>query len=479
MRAAKSARVALFVFVLAVTAFMGAPNVLDAVPHPDNFKPAEHRDPPQVPTHDASGNPCPPRNDCTSAKPPRIITIMPKGYPFESDLKEFSQAMIGGDWYAQVSAAYDLPAASAEVIIADDLPDLNSGEKTVNDYRNWLFKKGLEGVIKPSPNRQTVFLMYLPCDDNHKPRPGMDSEGCTSHHFSIDPCSNSDPCAGQNNHNKDFFALGDAMALVLAFNPKDSSAPQLESLTVPATHESVESMTDSRSLLTFKLATSDTDHPYRDSGSNDGGRPWVRESGSTELGDMSEGARISVARSGGKGSFVLERIYSNRAVRKHGDPAVPPSTFPYFNVSTDDWFVVAPGKIAEIPVTAWAESKDVGEWNVDVSVPRWFGHRNTPPTAVPCSLDKTHFTAKNDEHFTVRVQTSAVRVDSWCILRLKSTKNVTNGDDYHEWWVGVHIVPPVTPQDEACVCSDGFKAGPAARAGTEACEHICRAHERH
>jgi len=82
------------------------------------------------------------------------------------------------------------------------------------------------------------------------------------------------------------------------------------------------------------------------------------------------------------------------------------------------------------------------------------------------------------------VETSAGQQNTtWCELRLKSTKNIAGGDDYHEWWVGVIIQPRAkptpTPELEPCVCSDGFKAGPAARAGTEACAHICRAHEPH
>ncbi len=39
--------------------------------------------------------------------------------------------------------------------------------------------------------------------------------------------------------------------------------------------------------------------------------------------------------------------------------------------------------------------------------------------------------------------------------------------------------PRPSPEAEPGICEDGFKAGPAAHAGTVACEHICRGHEKH
>jgi hypothetical protein len=136
-----------------------------------------------------------------------------------------------------------------------------------------------------------------------------------------------------------------------------------------------------------------------------------------------------------------------------------------------------------IPVTAWS-TEDNGSWEVEAKVAHWLGRDKTPAAAAPCSVAHDHWTVHNASAFDVHVETTAGQQNTtWCELRLKSTKAIPGGDDYHEWWVGVIIQPRAkptpTPESEPCVCSDGFKAGPAARAGTPACEHICRGHEPH
>ena len=42
-----------------------------------------------------------------------------------------------------------------------------------------------------------------------------------------------------------------------------------------------------------------------------------------------------------------------------------------------------------------------------------------------------------------------------------------------------HPTPTPIPDDDRCVCADGFKAGPTVKQGSAACEHICRGHEPH
>ncbi len=451
--------------------------VMFAIGTPPGFEPAHHRNPPQVPNHDAANDTCPPRQDCPQEKPLRIVFIIPKTFPFATDLEKFGKAMAGSKWLERFTAAYDIPGpADAHIITVTDMPDLNEGKKDVSDYRDYIFKKARAEGLEQAPHHQTFYVLYIPCDDNHKPRAGMDSFGCTSHHPAVDAGSGQDV----------LFEPGDSMAVVLGFNPKASaSAFALENATVPSSHELAEAVTDTRPGLRFNLHTDDPAHPYLDSGSNAGGSPWVRESGTIELADMSEGSRWFESGTDGSGPFQYDRIYSNKASKAGGDPDVPESKSPFYNVSTDDdWMSVSTGGSVNIPVTAWSAA-DIGSWDVDANVSHWSGHKDDPPAASPCSLSTKHWSVHNGTKFDVHVDTSGSRQSTlWCVLHLKSSKTVNDGDEYHEWFVGVIVRPPAppptpTPSDLSCVCADGFKAGPAARAGTAACEHICRGHERH
>jgi hypothetical protein len=442
------------------------------------FTPAHHRNPPQVPQRDEAGKTCPPAHDCPAAKRLRIVSIIPGNFPFSHDLWDFGNAIVGSTWMAKFTHAYDIPGpASAVVIGVDDMPNLNGDTKDVSDYRDYVFKKARANGVKKAPHHQTLYLLYIPCNDNHQPRAGMDKFGCVSHHPGIDPGPDQDV----------LFEPGDSMAVVLAFNPKPGEpAPTLDSFTTAASHELAEAATDTRGGPRFSLHTDDADHPYLDSGSNAGGTPWVRESGTIELADMSEGAGEYEASAGHSAPFRYARIYSNKASKAGGDPAVPASTSPYYNVSTgDDWLTVHGGASVNIPVTAWAAAA-IGDWDVDVKVSSWHRQQATPPAAAPCSLSKNHWSVHNGSKFDVPVDTNGHHTDTvWCILKLKSTKSFFLGDDFHEWFVGVIIKPPPsahptpTPFSEPCVCADGTKAGPGAKAGSVACEHICRGHEHH
>src|SRR5262245_53352811 len=121
--------------VLTISSALGAFGLLFG-PH----NPAHHRNPPQVPNHDAAGKTCPPKDDCTPAKKLRIVSIIPKNYPSASELADFGHAIVGSNWMAQFTAAYDIPGpASAKVIEnVTDMPDLNHGTKNVSDYRDYV-----------------------------------------------------------------------------------------------------------------------------------------------------------------------------------------------------------------------------------------------------------------------------------------------------------------------------------------------------
>jgi hypothetical protein len=57
----------------------------------------------------------------------------------------------------------------------------------------------------------------------------------------------------------------------------------------------------------------------------------------------------------GLGGWDYQRIWSNAAAATAGDPCVPPTSEPYFNVSVaQDWYEVSPGASYDIPFTGWS-----------------------------------------------------------------------------------------------------------------------------
>jgi hypothetical protein len=440
---------------------------------PPAFTPAPHRNPPQVPNHDAEGKNCPPRSDCPAPNALRIVSIIPRKFPHAGELEKFGHGIAGSKWLAKFTAAFGIPGPALEqVILVDDMPDLNQGHKTVSDYRDYVFAKALFTGLKPAPQHQTIYVLYIPCDNTHKPSPGMDSFGCTSHH----------PAMEAGPQQLGLFRPGDSMALSLGFNPRtDAGSYTANNATTAATHELAEAVTDTRPLMRFNLTTNDPNYPFEDSGNNAGGSPWVREVvgnvGVMELADMAAGHRWYESGPDGSGPFEYARVYNNQASKAGGDPAVPAGIHPYYNVSTKEDWVTTTGQAATVSLTAWS-AEGIGSWKVDAEVADWLGHENDPPAPAPCSLSTKHWTVHNGSHVDMSVDTTPLLPGSrWCVVRLKSTNNFTNGDEYHTWWVGVILKGP-TPTTE-CICADGTKAGPEAHAGTEACGHICLGHEKH
>ena len=472
----------LAIFQLSALAIVGPSRAVDdgtgmalASPTPTPV-PAPHRHPPLLSQNDAAGKPCVPLHDCPDAKPLRIFHIIPNNYPSLATFQRFAAEIPKSKWLTEFTAAYKIPGPTiSEAIVVSDMPDLkHMPPLTVTDFQNYAFalsSKPEGKLLKPDRSRQTVYLFYVPCHNNG-PNKG---HGCNGFHT---PMSIGSGTSWENGQGK-LFTKGDALAFVLEFDPTLPGPFAVNKATVPASHETAESATDTPGTILFNIRTDDPDHPYVDTGANAGGTPWTRESGYMESADMSEGARWYEPAADGT-VFEYERIYANERSKSGGDPAVPQSPHPYYNVSTDDWFRVTAGAPATIPVIAWSPDSKIS-WKVEATVSHWLNKDSTPAAAAPCQISSSQWTVHNGSAFDLRVDTpKSLKYGTWCEVRLVSTHEVANGDDRHEWWVGVIIQPPpLAPGDEACVCADGFPAGPAARAGTAACEHICRGHEKH
>ena len=225
------------------------------------------------------------------------------------------------------------------------------------------------------------------------------------------------------------------MAVVLG-TPSSST----DSKTQTASHEIAEAATD-RFPKGWFLEAADKDKPWLDSSA------FIEDEGSghIEVADMSSGARwnekyFSTSPSVNT-TYSYARIYANRRSRLGGDPAVPSSPKPYYNVSTkSDWPKVTAGSTKTVTVTGWSVKK-IPAWTVTASVISWEGSKaGTAPD--PCTIvGRTSWKVANGDTFRLKVKAKSGRSGKWCDVKLKSQAAPTaDGDLSHPWFVGFHIV---------------------------------------
>jgi hypothetical protein len=385
--------------VLAAGALVGA-----AAAGP-RFETAPHRQPPLLIDHHGEAK-----------KPVRIVTFIPKTYPDATTLQYFGNAIAASHWMQAFARAYGFPAGTlAQGYQVTDMPKLTSHSKA-STYQNWIGAKMLLLGIPPMPSRQTIFILYIPC----KPPQALDSFGCTSHHPGITPGAPQ-------------FGSLDSMAVVTS-----PSTATIEDRTRAASHELAEGVTDRGGG--WSLAATDKDRPWL------GSSAFVEDegSGNIEAADMTQGSAyreeyVSPTPPSGF-TYTYVRVYANGRSKQGGDPGVPASPEPYYNVSAaKDWFgVPAGGAATPVTLTGWS-AKKIPPWKVTARVVSWTGVKTG--SADPCSISgPTSWSVKNAGAFTLRVKARAHTKGEWCDVLLKSAAAPTaDGDLSHPWFVGFHV----------------------------------------
>jgi hypothetical protein len=371
-----------------------------AVSAATRFTPARHGHPPLL-VH--PGGP---------PKPLRLFAFIPRSYRDGADLAAFPDALARSSWWTQVARAYAIPqhilVGGAEVVT--DMPKLTSHSKA-STYQDWLAQKlKRDSLTSPNPRYQTLYILYIPCtapDD-------LDGDGCNSHHPAIVP-----------NPSEPEFTKLDSLVTVTG-DPNAST----DDRTVAASHEIVEASTHTGSGG-WVLATTQPSTPWVDS------TPWVEHggSGTIEAADMSEGDRWYESR--GAHRYEYQRIYSNAKSKLFGDPAVPASRDPYFNVyakTASGWFEGTPGAVNLVTLNGWS-TRAVGDWNVTAGV---VSGSNTT-----CALGRTSWSGINNGtvfHLGL-VTNSNSPSKTWCVVRLTSSLAAppSGGDDFHGWYIGFII----------------------------------------
>ncbi len=372
------------------------------------FTTAPHRNPPQLGFHG------------WAHKPLRIISFVPSNYPNATGLQYFGNGLAQSKWNFDFTRAYGLPNGTiATGYQVNDMPKLKSNS-TGATYQSYVFKKVVSLAIPARPDRQTIYLLYIPCAAPQS----LDGFGCVSHHPLITP-KTTEPQFGRL----------DSMAVVLG--PPSSST---DSMTQTASHEIAEAATD-RFPKGWFLEAANKDKPWLDSS------PFIEDEGSghIEVADMSQGARWNekyVSTSPPVNTiYSYARIYANRRSKLGGDPAVPSSPEPYYNVTTkEDWPKVAAGSTKTVTVTGWSVKK-IPAWTVTAFVVSWEGSK-AGTASDPCAIvGKTSWKLANGGSFSLKVKAKAGKAGKWCDVKLQSQAAPTaDGDVSHPWFVGFHIV---------------------------------------
>jgi hypothetical protein len=370
------------------------------------FTTAPHRNPPQLIFHG------------WAHKPLRIISFVPSTYPNAAGLQYFGNGLAQSKWNFDFTRAYGLPNGTiATGYQVDDMPTLTSHSSGAT-FQSYVFKKVVALAIPARPDRETIYLLYIPCAAPQS----LDGFGCVSHH----PLITAKPTEPQ-------FGSVDSMAVVLG-----SPSTSTDSKTQTASHEIAEAATD-RFPKGWFLEAANKDRPWLDSSA------FIEDEGSghIEVADMSQGAiwneKYFSSSPPVNTTYSYSRIYANRRSRLGGDPAVPSSPEPYYNVTTkDDWPKVTAGSTKTVAVTGWSV-KRIPAWTVTASVISWEGGNAAPD---PCTIvGRTSWKVANGGTFSLKVKAKSGKAGKWCDVKLRSAAAPTaDGDFSHPWFVGFHIV---------------------------------------
>jgi hypothetical protein len=383
---------------------------------------ALHQDPPSV------------TNEGTASWPLRLVAIIPRSYPNAGALGRFTKALPKSHWFSSVQTAYPLYSGapgnlSTLVLYVDDMPGMNTHDRTVATYQDYVFDNVRAAGLKADPRRQSIYVLFIPCTIPH----GMDVFGCASHHPAINPSRISPSLEPES----DLFRQGDSMAGRLG------SDPNLDRATNAVSHEVVEAYTNTNGVGRWHLHSDYPNDPWKDAS------PWVRGSGTIEMADMSAGSAWYEKDPRSGTTFRYERIYAPyRVAHGFNDWMVPSSPYPQYNVSdtrgvyAHGWhhFVSKGGPTVSIAMTAWAET-GVGSYTVTAKVRTSGGSESKP-----CSLPTATWTVHDGSTFKLKVNTKPLSSGQhvWCSIQLTSTRSLPAAhDDGSHWWVvGILVTTP-------------------------------------
>jgi hypothetical protein len=358
------------------------------------FTPTPHRAaPPILPAHPVV------------LRKPKIVTVIAAGDPLADQLFAFSDAVRTSAWWGAVGAEFQVGTPSASVHVVG--PAL-TGTVRSHDIAAYAARAVEAAGAKAASDGQTIFLVYLPEGVEYVNGSGARNCGCSlllGAHFRRDPHAD------------------DAIAFVQRCSPHD-----IESLTVTASHELLESATNP--TIADGYVVSPGKEPWQ-------GTVWSAvQPGPNELADLCGGTRVH------EGDWEYQRSFSNIAALKGDDPCAPALAEPYYNVTVDqEWYPIASGGKVTVEVRGWATAPRE-DWFVytRVASPTQVGFTAEIHSDESASADGTPFYGiNNGKTATLTVTAPEAPVGTYAVVRLTSRPSSPGSDVLHFWPVGFVI----------------------------------------
>lgn len=203
---------------------------------------------------------------------------------------------------------------------------------------------------------------------------------------------------------------------------------RIQAMGVFGSHEIIEGASDPNPPSGWHMPNPSQQQPWLSS-------PWTSPS-QGENGDLCTGTSTYVA------GFKLQRIWSNTAAARGGDPCVPAIPETYYNAfAPQGWYTVARGGSVQIPITGYSD-KARSDWYVDASATS----QSTSGWTLAVTGSKTATVGgrtvaliNNGTSATLTVTAPNAATGSWLNLWLISESPTGGSDQYHWWPVGVHI----------------------------------------
>jgi hypothetical protein len=354
--------------------------------------PPTHRPFPEVPTLDGA-----------VLAPLRLVTIVPSSdFTDAQAFFQFSDAVGTTQWWRTLRDEYRLGDVESGHDFMGPAIVANITEHEAFEY----IESFVSANPSVAPDGQTLYLLYLP--------PGV---------MTIkDGMPNTD-CTFYGAYHAPFGVRGDQWAIVQRCTEVDP----IENMTISASHEIAEAATDP-DYGGYHLPSIAAQMPWTEPIWNAFDR-----TGGAEIGDLCEGSFWV------EGSFVAQRIWSNTAARRGGDPCVPALNEPYYNVEfVQDWYPLAAGGSVSIAGEGWAIGS-MPAWPVSV-------HVENGEVSFSASLDVATLSAGGEVHVNVSAPPDAPS-GSFAVLRVTSKRPMPSGngpgltDGAHLSYVGVYVFP--------------------------------------
>jgi hypothetical protein len=269
--------------------------------------------------------------------PLRVVTVVAADEPYAPDLQAFGDSIAASSWFAAFASEYGITGTPTHILVKG--AHVASGTSFTQVQMNQYIADTVAAASPPlAPDGRTVYVLFLP------PGTTLTVNGAP------------DTTCSRVPYHAPYGTLGDGMA-VLTRCP-GSFPSQLAMFTAVAAHEIAEAATNPSYATdpAWGLWVADTKTPWQSSVWNE-----VEMESSVEIGDL-----CIFTRTVEKG-FALQRIFSNAAAAKGGDPCVPASSVPYFGVSPDPktggWFSATAGATVNVPLVGWSTAK-TADWLV-------------------------------------------------------------------------------------------------------------------